>query len=86
MTWIRNRPLGLVYRDRAKTFGGYTLFSPVRGHHADLLDPEGRIVHQWHHVEGIQHLLLRVRDSPRVGRGNLGRSARLLNRTFRLSR
>lgn len=56
MTWIRNRPLGLVYRDRAKSFGGYTLFSPVRGHHADLLDPEGRIVHQWHHSEGIQHV------------------------------
>ena len=41
MTWIRNRPLGLVYRDEAKSFGGYTLFSPVRGHHADLLDPDG---------------------------------------------
>jgi hypothetical protein len=56
MTWIRNRPLGLVYRDKAKSCGGYTLFSPVRGHHADLLDPEGRIVHQWHHPEGIQHV------------------------------
>ena len=56
MAWIRNRPLGLVYRDESKSFGGYTLFSPVRGHHADLLDPEGRIVHQWHHAEGIQHV------------------------------
>jgi Arylsulfotransferase (ASST) len=56
MTWIRNRPLGLVYRDKAKSFGGYTLYSPVRGHHADLLDCEGRVVHQWHHPEGIQHL------------------------------
>jgi len=56
MSWIRNRPLGLVYRDKAKSFGGYTIFSPVRGRHADLLDPEGRIVHQWHHPEGIQHL------------------------------
>ena len=56
VTWIRKRPLGLVYRDRAKSFGGYTLFSPVRGRHADLLDHEGRIVHQWHHSEGIQHV------------------------------
>lgn len=56
MTWIRNRPLGLVYRDKAKAAGGYTLFSAVRGFHADLLDDEGRIVHQWHHPEGIQHV------------------------------
>jgi hypothetical protein len=58
MPWIRNRPLGLVYRDKAKAFPGYTLFSPVRGHHADLLDAEGRIVHQWHHAEGLQHIKL----------------------------
>jgi Arylsulfotransferase (ASST) len=58
MTWIRNRPLGLLYRDKAKSFAGYTLFSPVRGHHADLLDHDGRIVHQWKHPEGIQHLKL----------------------------
>src|SRR4051794_21747180 len=56
MTWIRNRPLGLVYRDKAKSFDGYTLYSPVRGHHANLLDPEGRTVHQWHHPEGMQHV------------------------------
>ena len=56
MTWIRNRPVGLVYRDKKKSFGGFTLYSPVRGHHADLLDPEGRIVHQWRHADGIQHV------------------------------
>ena len=56
MTWIRERRLGLVYRDKAQSAGGYTLFSPVRGRHADLLDAEGRIVHQWRHPEGIQHL------------------------------
>jgi hypothetical protein len=55
VTWIRNRPIGLVYRDASKSFGGYTLFSPVRGRHADLLDPEGRIVHQWRRPEGVQH-------------------------------
>ena len=47
VTWIRNRPLGLVYRDQRKSFGGSTLDSPVRGHHADLLDASGRVVHQW---------------------------------------
>jgi hypothetical protein len=56
VTWIRNRPLGLVHRDKRKSFGGYTLYSPVRGHHADLLDAEGRIVHQWRHPEGLQHV------------------------------
>jgi len=58
VTWTRNRPLGLVYRDDAKSARAYTLFCPVRGHHADLMDHEGRIVHQWHHKEGIQHLKL----------------------------
>ena len=58
MTWTRNRPIGLVYHDKKKSFGGYTLYSPVRGHHADLLDAEGRIVHQWQHPEGLQHIKL----------------------------
>ena len=55
MTWIRNRPLGLVYRDGAKSCPGFTLFCTVRGKHATLIDPEGRIVHRWVHPEGIQH-------------------------------
>lgn len=37
---------------------GYTLFCSVRGHHATLLDAQGRVVHQWHHPEGIQHVRL----------------------------
>jgi hypothetical protein len=56
VSWIRNRPLGLVYRDKEASFGGYTLFSAVRGHSAFLLDAEGSIVHHWHHPEGIEHL------------------------------
>jgi len=56
MAWIRNRPLGLVYRDAEKSLPAYTLYSPVRGHRALLLDWRGRIVHQWYHPEGIQHL------------------------------
>lgn len=56
MSTLRNRPLGLVYRDKEKSFPGYTLFSPVRGRHADLVDADGQIVHQWRHPEGIQHV------------------------------
>src|SRR5262245_5640007 len=58
MAWTRNRPIGLTHCDAAKTFAGYTLFCSIRGHHATLLDLQGRIVHQWHHPEGIQHLKL----------------------------
>jgi Arylsulfotransferase (ASST) len=58
MAWIRNRPIGLTYLDRDKAFDGYTLFCSVRGHHATLLDLDGRVVHQWHHDAGIQHVKL----------------------------
>jgi len=58
MAWLRNRPIGLTYCDEVKAFGGYTLFCSIRGHHATLIDLQGRIVHQWHHPEGIQHLKL----------------------------
>ena len=55
MTWTRNRPLGLVYLDEEKSHPGYTLFTIVRGHYANLLDWRGCVVHRWHHPEGIQH-------------------------------
>lgn len=64
MAWIRERPLGLVYHDAEQSYEGYTLFCSVRGHHATLLDWHGRIVHRWHHPEGIQHARL-------IGNGNL---------------
>ena len=56
MTWIRNRQLGPVYNDKEQSSPGYTLFSPATGYHADLLDHDGHIVHQWTHPEGIQHV------------------------------
>jgi hypothetical protein len=58
MAWIRNRPVGLVHRDAALCEDGYTLFCPIRGTAAWLLDPEGRFVHRWYHPEGIQHAKL----------------------------
>lgn len=66
MPWIRNRPFGLVYRDAELSFPGYTLFCSVRGHHATLLDAEGRIVHRWHHPEGIQHVHLLPNGNPLI--------------------
>ena len=56
MAWIRNRPIGLTYVEPEKVSPGFTLFCSVRGHHATLLDINGRVVHQWHHPEGIQHV------------------------------
>lgn len=56
MAWIRNRPTGLTYRDGSAAFPGYTLFASARGRHALLLDELGRVVHAWHHPEGIQHV------------------------------
>ena len=55
MTWTRQRPEGLVYRDPSKSYDGYTLFCSVMGQHATLLNPEGLVVHRWHMSEGIQH-------------------------------
>ena len=56
MAWIRNRPIGLTYRDASAAFPGYTFYASVRGHHALLLDELGQVVHAWFHPEGIQHL------------------------------
>jgi hypothetical protein len=58
MAWIRERPVGLVYRDPAQTTAGYTLFCASQGTNAQLLDAEGRIVQRWTHPEGIQHARL----------------------------
>lgn len=58
MAWIRERPVGLVYSDPQQFESGYTLFCPVRGTRANLVDDAGRIVWRWHHAEGIQHARL----------------------------
>jgi hypothetical protein len=58
MAWIRNRPVGLTYRDADQVCPGFTLFCSVRGTTANLLDGEGRIVWRWRHPDGIQHAKL----------------------------
>ena len=57
MAWLTNRPIGLTHSEEG-AFPGYTIFCSVSGHHATMVDLAGRIVHQWHHDEGIQHLKL----------------------------
>ncbi len=57
MAWLTERPIGLTLAKEG-AFDGYTFFSSVRGHHATVVDMRGRIVHQWHHEEGIQHIKL----------------------------
>jgi hypothetical protein len=58
MTWIRERPLGLVYHDPTLAQPAHTLISSVRGDHATLVDPDGRVIQRWHHDEGIQYARL----------------------------
>ena len=58
MAWTRNRPVGVVHAEPARVSPGYTLFCPVRGTTANLLDAEGGIVWRWSHPEGIQHAKL----------------------------
>ncbi|MGI9432032.1 MAG: aryl-sulfate sulfotransferase [Myxococcota bacterium] len=87
MAWIQNRPVGLVHLDAERSCPGYTLFCPVRGTTANLLDAEGRIVWRWRHPEGIQHaklapngnLLIQTQPAKSAdGAENIGGSAETL--------
>lgn len=46
MGWSPFRPTGLTYRD-SRSFGGYTLITPIGGDAVCLIDEEGRVVHRW---------------------------------------
>jgi len=46
MGWSPFRPTGLTYRD-SRSFGGYTLITPIGGDAVYLIDEEGRVVHRW---------------------------------------
>jgi hypothetical protein len=46
MGWSPFRKTGLTYRD-SRSFGGYTLITPIGGDAVYLLDIGGRVVHQW---------------------------------------
>jgi hypothetical protein len=44
---IKRRGTGLIGVDRCKSFGGYTLFAPLTGSTAYLVDIDGKEVHRW---------------------------------------
>jgi len=52
MGWSPFRRTGLTYRD-SRSFGGYTLVTPIGGDAVYLLGEDGRVVHQWK-VTGFQ--------------------------------
>jgi hypothetical protein len=52
MGWSPFRKTGLTYRD-SRSFGGYTLVTPIGGDAVYLLDEDGRGVHRWG-VSGFQ--------------------------------
>jgi hypothetical protein len=52
MGWSPFRPVGLTYRD-SRSFGGYTLITPIGGNSVFLLDDLGRVVHSWQ-AQGFQ--------------------------------
>ena len=64
---LRRRKLGLTAIDRERTAGGLTLFAPQTGNgRVDLIDIDGRIVHQW------QMPVRPGRDAVILANGNLG--------------
>ena len=75
MGWSPFRQTGLTYRD-SRSFGGYTLITPIGGDAVYLLSEDGRVAHQWK-VPGFQpgygYLLpggnLLVRGTPLVETG-----------------
>jgi len=73
MGWSPFRKTGLTHSDD-RSFGGYTLITPIGGDATYLLDETGRIVHRWHDPDfnpGYGYLLpsgnLLVRGQPAVG-------------------
>lgn len=75
MGWSPFRPTGLTYRD-SRSFGGYTLATPIGGDAVYLLDEGGCVVHQWrapYFQPGYGYLLpggnLLVRGQPLVETG-----------------
>ncbi len=82
MGWSPFRPTGLTYKD-ARSFGGYTLITPIGGDAVYLLNEGGLVVHQWkvHSFEpGYGYLLpggnLLVRGTPLMESGvGLGQPA-----------
>ena len=87
MGWSLHHPNGLIYYASQGCYRGYTLFSNLRGHDANLIDMEGRICHRWHSDQGINYaylldngnlLLLTGAPGDPAGTGGLGGSGAAL--------
>ena len=87
MGWSLHHPNGLIYYASQSCYRGYTLFSNLRGHDANLIDMEGRICHRWHSDQGINYaylldngnlLLLTGAPGDPAGTGGLGGSGAAL--------
>ena len=71
MGWTIHHPKGLLYKDSAQAFEGYTLIAMSGGKEAFLIDMDGRVCHRWRRDEGLGygfllengHLLARTRAS-----------------------
>lgn len=75
MGWSPFRPTGLTYKD-SRSFGGYTIITPIGGDAVYLLGEDGRVVHQWKapgFQPGYGYLLpggnLLVRGTPLIEEG-----------------
>ena len=53
MGWSTHHPNGLIHYALQNSYRGYTLVSNLGGHHANLIDMEGRVCHTWRSDEGI---------------------------------
>ena len=87
MGWSLHHPNGLIYYASQNCYRGYTVFSNLRGHDANLIDMEGRICHRWHSDQGINYaylldngnlLLLTGAPGDPAGTGGLGGSGAAL--------
>jgi len=75
MGWSPFRPIGLTYQD-SRSFGGYTLITPIGGDAVYLLSENGLVVHHWKVPDfqpGYGYLLpggnLLVRGTPLIENG-----------------
>lgn len=58
MGWSVHHPTGLIHYAPQHSYRGYTLITGSGGHHAQLVDMEGRVCHRWHSDEGISYAYL----------------------------
>ncbi len=43
----QSNTVGLIFNDSAKSYNGYTLFSPLASKNSYLIDNRGYLIHEW---------------------------------------